>query len=274
MANKEGLIDVLDGTEYRSMNKRTRIAEADKKLKELYSQINNYDLEPLKKIAGLEGELIFEDYAASSKDFQGKDFGIVSNAKTISVQDKRRVSKFGSDLGIEFIRFYKRQYKEESVLVFDGGRDVYQIPYEAVRAKKINNGWLVERDWKSTQMICDYHLLHAVNKSDLIWLKSSSVKKMVNALVLKWLSFPPDSTLFETINNSLMRGYTKSITANSFFESSFDIKCLKEPLDKKKVILEENGEEEASMASIGKAICYLPYSLFREGKDYVVCSLK
>ncbi len=268
MQDAKTLIDAMDG-KYRFLHKSTRMKNSDQKLEELLTEIEDYDLTPVAKLLDCQPPFEFTSCLGTNLDFSGVDFILKGENKEFGIQDKRRTSSKGIDLGIEFARFYKVSTQNtKTVIVTDGGRDIYRTPLLPIEATNENGVWKAKREWATTETQAEVFLLHTKGGSELIWIKAAAAKAWPKKLLSQWWEMANvDNEPYQLVKR-MMSGFLDRLTLNNDFNTMFDVKCLREPKDTKKVILDGL---EVPACPIGKAICYLPLHYLVEGVDYAVC---
>lgn len=274
MANSSG----YDGT-LRFKTKDERVATGNSTTADFLKTVNDtHDLQPLHDHLKLVKPLPISltDTAGKKKDFAGTDF-IIQDEKGWNCQDKRRDSWAGRDLGVEFVRMYRKRYMGENLIIVDGGRDLFQIPGSSIVGQEMGNGgYTTDRNWEVSETENDLILLHPKHSDDLIWLRSESVKYLCKGLLCDWQDRcvpEQEHSMYERIMNGVF-GQDRTLTMNSDLGTDFDVKCLPEMARPKRDMknVKMQGDTAPSLCLIAKCIAYLPVKeVFKEGVDYVVC---
>lgn len=257
---------------FRAQDVKFRIQQSHKALQTFLEKSDQYDLTPLAQLTNSASTFQFSDLSGTQQDFEGADFNLVTDSGTYTVQDKRRISSFGTDAQFEFVRMYRALHNDQCVYALDGGRDLCRIP-QYLDINHTSSGWFVKRDWQSTMMSADLYLLHAVQTDDMLWFRYSVIKEKAHQLYHQWVKIYHESEEIQDQVNRNVFVYQSKPYFNKEFDANFDIRGIREVKDKKR-LRSINGSPTNQSCSIAKLICYLPFRIFEEGKDFVKCPRK
>jgi len=187
----------------------------------------------------------------------------------VTGQIKSRFSKkWGVDLGLESVRFYKflRQ------LILDGGRDLYVPLYnQDIVAEECGNMWIARRDWVESKTETDLYILDAVGTDDLKVIKATAAKRDAHEV------FEMIKDRFEELGpvilDHLYLQGDNSFHLRELLGTDFDVNCnIDKGTDRngnpiQKCAVSPIGEKK--WARYAKAICYLPPERYYDTGDCV-----